>query len=65
MAEMNPSNGYFWMGNKTLKVPMALFAKNRNRLSESLRNDSKTPANSIVLLQAGGDQVRYLKTNPF
>lgn len=58
MAEMNPSNGYFWMGNKTLKVPMALFAKNRNRLSESLRNDSKTPANSIVLLQAGGDQGR-------
>jgi hypothetical protein len=27
MAEKNPSNGFFSMGDKTHKVPMALFAK--------------------------------------
>lgn len=37
---------------------MALFATNRNRLVEALKKDSKTPANSIVLLQGGGDQGR-------
>jgi hypothetical protein len=56
-AVSNPSNGYYWMGNKTLKVPMALFAKNRSRLVEALKKNSKTPANSLVLLQGGSDQV--------
>jgi len=27
MAERNPNNGFFSMGDKTHKVPMALFAK--------------------------------------
>jgi len=58
MATANPSNGYFWMGNKTMKVPMALFAQNRKRLVEALRKEAGLPSNSIVLLQGGGDQGR-------
>ena len=58
MATANPSNGYFWMGNKTMKVPMALFAQNRKRLVEALRKEVGLPSNSIVLLQGGGDQGR-------
>jgi Xaa-Pro dipeptidase len=57
-AVSNPSNGYYWMGNKTLKVPMALFAKNRSRLVEALKKNFKTPPNSLVLLQGGSDQGR-------
>jgi len=56
MAEANPKNGIFWMGNDTLKVPMSLFAQNRSRLAEALRKNSKTPSNAIVLLQGGSDQ---------
>ena len=33
----NPSDGYFWMGLSTLKVPMELFAENRRRLVAELR----------------------------
>ena len=58
MAVANPNNGYFWMGNNTLIVPMALFAQNRRRLVEALKKDPNLPANSIVLLQGGGDQGR-------
>ena len=54
----NPANGYFWMGNNTLKVPLALFAKNRSRLAEALRKHKDLPSNSLVLLQGGGDQGR-------
>ena len=46
------------MGDHTLRVPLALFAKNRQRLSEALKADKAAPANSVVLLQGGGDQVR-------
>ncbi|XP_059087149.1 xaa-Pro dipeptidase-like [Tigriopus californicus] len=56
MAEPNPKDGYFSMGPNTLKVPMALFARNRQRLAEALRSHAKTPDNSVVLLQGGGDQ---------
>ena len=59
MATSNPNNGYYWMGGNTMKVPMALFAKNRARLVEALRNNSATPKNSIVLLQGGGDTVGF------
>ena len=58
MATMNPSNGYFWMGNKTLKVPMALFGENRTRLATALKKSENLPKNSVVLLQGGGDQGR-------
>ena len=54
----NPRDGYFSMGEHTLSVPLALFAKNRQRLAEALRADQAAPANSVVLLQGGGDQVR-------
>ena len=37
---------------------MALFAQNRRRLVEALKKDPNLPANSIVLLQGGGDQGR-------
>ena len=32
MAEQNPRQGFFSMGNETLSVPMALFAENRSLL---------------------------------
>ena len=49
----NPNNGVFWMGNKTLKVPMTLFAQNRRRLVEALKKDTGLLPNSVVLLQGG------------
>jgi len=52
----NPRDGYFSMGDHTLSVPLALFAKNRQRLAEALKTDKAAPANSVVLLQGGGDQ---------
>ena len=53
MSEANPRDGYFSMGNNTLKVPMALFAKNRSRLVKELKAHPDLPKNSIVLLQGG------------
>lgn len=55
----NPNNGYFWMGNKTLKVPMALFAQNRRRLVEALKKEPSLPKNSIALLQ-GGKYIEFM-----
>jgi len=49
MAIQNPSAGYFSMGEKSLRVPMALFKKNRQRLCEALR--SSEIKNSVVVLQ--------------
>jgi len=49
MAIQNPSAGYFLMGEKSLRVPMALFKKNRQRLCEALR--SSGIKNSVVVLQ--------------
>eukprot|EP00095_Tigriopus_kingsejongensis_P002767 maker-scaffold845_size89356-snap-gene-0.20 protein:Tk02767 transcript:maker-scaffold845_size89356-snap-gene-0.20-mRNA-1 annotation:"xaa-pro dipeptidase" len=56
MATANPHNGYFSMGANTLKVPVALFAENRQRLVEALKAHAQNPADSVVLLQGGGDQ---------
>ena len=56
MLEVNPKDGFYSMGNKTLRVPMALFAKNRSRLVEALTESPNLPKHSIVLLQGGGDQ---------
>jgi Xaa-Pro dipeptidase len=50
----NPHDGYFSMGDHTYDVPLALFAKNRQRLSQELKKAA--PSNSVVLLQGGGDQ---------
>ena len=53
MATVNPDGKFFSMGNNTLKVPMALFAKNRLRLVDALKGAPSLPKSSIVLLQGG------------
>ena len=58
MAEANPSNGYFSMGLDTLKVPVQLFSKNRNKICEKLKSLPNLPQGSVILLQGGGDQGR-------
>lgn len=56
MAEANPSNGVFSMGNTTAAIPMALFRENRRRMVEQLNKNKNVPKGSIVLLQGGNDQ---------
>nr|KAF6407690.1 peptidase D [Molossus molossus] len=50
---------WFWLGNETLKVPLALFALNRRRLCERLRKNPAVQAGSVVLLQGGEETQRY------
>ncbi|XP_005862728.1 PREDICTED: xaa-Pro dipeptidase [Myotis brandtii] len=50
---------WFWLGNETLKVPLALFALNRQRLCERLRKNPAVQAGSVVLLQGGEETQRY------
>ncbi|KAK2491920.1 hypothetical protein MC885_020495 [Smutsia gigantea] len=49
----------FWLGNETLKVPLALFVLNRRRLCERLRRSSAVQAHAVVLLQGGEETQRY------
>uniref|UniRef100_A0A8C0DUT7 Xaa-Pro dipeptidase n=1 Tax=Balaenoptera musculus TaxID=9771 RepID=A0A8C0DUT7_BALMU len=49
----------FWLGNETLKVPLALFALNRRRLCERLRKNPALQAGSVVVLQGGEETQRY------
>ncbi|XP_014650226.1 PREDICTED: xaa-Pro dipeptidase [Ceratotherium simum simum] len=49
----------FWLGNETLKVPLALFALNRRRLCERLQKNPAVQARSVVLLQGGEQTQRY------
>ncbi|XP_019348486.1 xaa-Pro dipeptidase isoform X3 [Alligator mississippiensis] len=49
----------FWLGKETLQVPVALFAQNRKRLCDRLRQNKDVQKNSIVLLQGGEDAQRY------
>ncbi|KAK2529933.1 hypothetical protein Q9233_006318 [Columba guinea] len=49
----------FWLGNETLRVPVALFALNRRRLCDRLRHNRDVQKNSIVLLQGGEETQRY------
>ncbi|XP_061029268.1 xaa-Pro dipeptidase isoform X2 [Eubalaena glacialis] len=49
----------FWLGNETLKVPLALFALNRRRLCERLRKNPAVQAGSFVVLQGGEETQRY------
>ncbi|EPY89199.1 xaa-Pro dipeptidase [Camelus ferus] len=49
----------FWLGNETLKVPLALFALNRQRLCERLRRNPAMQAGSVVVLQGGEETQRY------
>ena len=53
MATVNPDGEFFSMGNNTLKVPLALFAKNRSRLVDALKEAPNLPKNPIVLLKGG------------
>ncbi|KAI6214512.1 Aminopeptidase P domain protein [Aphelenchoides besseyi] len=48
----------FWRGNNTLKVSAELFAQNRRRLFDALK-DKKLPSGSVVLLQGGNESTRY------
>ncbi|XP_050759884.1 xaa-Pro dipeptidase isoform X3 [Gymnogyps californianus] len=49
----------FWLGNETLKVPVALFVLNRRRLCDRLRQNKDVQKNSVVLLQGGEETQRY------
>lgn len=49
----------FSLGNETLKVPLALFALNRQRLCERLRKNGAVQAGSVVVLQGGEEMQRY------
>ncbi|NWQ66795.1 PEPD dipeptidase, partial [Neopipo cinnamomea] len=53
------SRPFFWLGNETLRVPLALFALNRRRLCERLRQNKDVQKNSVVLLQGGEETQRY------
>nr|XP_054313176.1 xaa-Pro dipeptidase-like [Pongo pygmaeus] len=49
----------FWLGKETLKVPLALFALNRQRWCERLRKNPAVHAGSVVVLQGGEETQRY------
>ncbi|XP_073441425.1 xaa-Pro dipeptidase-like [Dendrobates tinctorius] len=49
----------YWLGNETLRVPAALFALNRKRLCDRLRNNPDVPKDAIVVLQGGEETNRY------
>lgn len=50
------------VGEKTLKVPLCLFAENRARLCDRLRGMKDLPKNSCVFLQ-GGDNLPLYDTD--
>ncbi|XP_069681426.1 xaa-Pro dipeptidase isoform X3 [Periplaneta americana] len=56
------SRGGFSMGGNTFFVPSALFAENRNRLCQHLKEESKVAKNSFILLQ-GGDGLPIYNTD--
>ncbi|XP_073461877.1 xaa-Pro dipeptidase [Aquarana catesbeiana] len=49
----------YWLGNETLRVPAALFALNRKRVCDRLRNNRNVPKEAVVLLQGGEETNRY------
>jgi len=50
------------MGDHTLFVPNALFAENRRRLCQRLRENTNVPQNAFILLQ-GGESVNLYDTD--
>jgi Xaa-Pro dipeptidase len=50
---------YFWQGEGTLAVSMALHAKNRARLLEQFKSAKDVPPNSFVILEGGNSSTRY------
>lgn len=51
------------MGDHTLKVPMSLFRKNRDRLVARLRETPDVPASGAVVLLQGGTEVPFNDTD--
>jgi len=47
------------LGGETLKVPLKLFAVNRERLCKQLKEDPQCPKGAVVVLQGGEQQQRY------
>ena len=47
------------MGPDCLSIPMSLFADNRRRLCERLRQREDVPSDAIVVLQGGEQQCLY------
>ena len=47
------------MGNDTLSVPMEMFALNRRRLCEKLRETEGVSDRAVVVLQGGESRTRY------
>ena len=47
------------LGPSCLSVPMSLFADNRRRLCEALRQGGAVPSGSIVILQGGEQECRH------
>ncbi len=58
----NPRGGFYSMGPHTHAVPMALFALNRRRLVQALKESGELPENAVVLLQV---MKKALKQNLF
>ena len=55
------SKGFFVVPKQLIdsfKVPVSLFAENRQRLVSKLRSLQEVPEGAVVLLQGGGDQVK-------
>jgi Aminopeptidase P, N-terminal domain. len=50
------------MGDHTLFVPNALFAENRRRLCQRLRENNNVPQNAFILLE-GGESVSLYDTD--
>ncbi|XP_049816802.1 xaa-Pro dipeptidase isoform X1 [Schistocerca nitens] len=52
------SGAVYMMGDHTLAVPMELFAVNRRRLCDRLRQNTRVPEDAAVVLQ-GGDEIPH------
>lgn len=50
---------YYQLGEKALKVPMRLFALNREKLLDRLRKVPNLPKSSIVILEGGKAEMRH------
>eukprot|EP00916_Digyalum_oweni_P001781 GHVL01003433.1.p1 GENE.GHVL01003433.1~~GHVL01003433.1.p1 ORF type:complete len:499 (+),score=45.55 GHVL01003433.1:1-1497(+) len=53
----------FCRGEHTFKVPMEMFQENRQKLCQSLRDNSKVPKGAVVILQSGIAETRNCSDN--
>ncbi|XP_044740984.1 xaa-Pro dipeptidase [Chrysoperla carnea] len=60
-TNMFRANGksFYWMGNETHKVPMALYSENRQRLVQRLKGNLRTPADAYIFLEGGKNVSLY------